>query len=103
SPAVLGAIRSRGVPLVMTLHDLKLACPAYSMLTHDGVCERCRGGRYYQALLHRCLKGSVALSAWVMLESYLHRLLGSYERNVDRFLVPSRFFLDKFAEWGFGR
>ena len=101
SPAVLGAIRARGIPLVMTLHDLKLACPAYSMLTHDGVCERCRGGRYYQALVHRCMKGSVALSAWVMLESYVHRVLGSYEGNVDRFVVPSRFFLRKFREWGF--
>ena len=36
-----------------------------------------------------------------MLESYLHRLLGSYLRNVDRFLVPSRFYLRKLVEWGF--
>lgn len=101
SPAVLGAVRARGIPLVMTLHDLKLACPAYSMLSHDGVCERCRGGRLYQVLLQRCMKGSAALSALIMVESYLHRLLGSYLRNVDRFIVPSRFFLRKFVEWGF--
>jgi glycosyltransferase involved in cell wall biosynthesis len=85
----------------MTLHDLKIACPAYSMLSHDGVCERCRNGRLYQVVTHRCMKGSLALSALVMVESYLHRLLGSYLRNVDRFLVPSRFYLHKLAEWGF--
>jgi glycosyltransferase involved in cell wall biosynthesis len=101
SPAILSVVRSRGIPLVMTLHDLKLACPAYSMLSHDGVCERCRGGRLYQVLLQRCMKGSAALSALVMVESYLHRLLGSYLRNVDRFIVPSRFFLRKFEEWGY--
>jgi glycosyltransferase involved in cell wall biosynthesis len=50
---------------------------------------------------HRCMKGSLALSALVMLESYLHRLLGSYLGNVDKFLVPSRFYLTKLREWGF--
>ena len=101
SPSILGLVRARGIPLVMTLHDLKIACPAYSMLSHDGVCERCRNGRLYQVVTHRCMKGSLALSALVMVESYLHRLLGSYLRNVDRFLVPSRFYLHKLVEWGF--
>jgi glycosyltransferase involved in cell wall biosynthesis len=101
SPSILGLVRSRGIPLVMTLHDLKIACPAYSMLTHDGICERCKDGRLYQVVTNRCMKGSLALSALVMLESYLHLALGSYLRNVDRFLVPSRFYLHKLVEWGF--
>ena len=101
SPSIFGLVRARGIPLVMTLHDLKLACPAYSMLTHDGICERCKDGRLYQVVTNRCMKGSLALSALVMLESYLHRMLGSYMRNVDRFLVPSRFYLQKLVEWGF--
>jgi glycosyltransferase involved in cell wall biosynthesis len=86
----------------MTLHDLKIACPAYSMLTHDGICERCRDGRLHQVVTNRCMKGSVLLSALVMAESYLHRRLGSYA-SVDRFLVPSRFYLEKLVEWGFAR
>jgi glycosyltransferase involved in cell wall biosynthesis len=101
SPSILGLVHRRSIPLVMTLHDLKIACPAYSMLTHDGICERCRDGRLYQVLTNRCMKGSVALSALVMIESYLHLLLGSYWRNVDRFVVPSRFYLRKMREWGF--
>jgi glycosyltransferase involved in cell wall biosynthesis len=101
SPSILGLVRARGIPLVMTLHDLKIACPAYSMLSHDGVCERCRDGRLYQVVKHRCMKGSLALSALVMVESYLHLMLGSYVRNVDRFLVPSRFYLRKLVEWGY--
>jgi glycosyltransferase involved in cell wall biosynthesis len=71
------------------------------MLTHDGICERCKDGRLYQVVTNRCMKGSLALSALVMLESYLHLALGSYLRNVDRFLVPSRFYLHKLVEWGF--
>jgi glycosyltransferase involved in cell wall biosynthesis len=101
SPSILGLVRARGIPLVMTLHDLKIACPAYTMLSHDGVCERCRDGRLYQVVTHRCMKGSLALSALVMIESYLHLLLRSYLRNVDRFVVPSRFYQQKLTEWGY--
>jgi glycosyltransferase involved in cell wall biosynthesis len=101
SPSILGLVRARGIPLVMTLHDLKIACPAYTMLSRDGVCERCRDGRLYQVVTHRCMKGSLALSALVMFESYLHLWLRSYLRNVDRFIVPSRFYLEKLVEWGF--
>jgi glycosyltransferase involved in cell wall biosynthesis len=103
SPSILGLLHSRGIPTVMTLHDLKIACPAYNMLAADGICERCKGGRLHNVLLHRCIKRSVSLSAVVMLESMLHRLLGSYRNHVSRFVVPSRFNIDKFCEWGFPR
>lgn len=101
SPAILAVIHGRGIPLVMTLHDLKLACPAYSMLARDGVCERCRGGRLFNVFTQRCMKNNPLLSFLVMVESYLHRFLRSYVDNVDRFLVPSRFYMEKFVEWGF--
>jgi glycosyltransferase involved in cell wall biosynthesis len=52
---------------------------------------------------HRCIKGSAALSAVVLAETVLHRMLGSYRKHIDRFVVPSRFYIDKFCEWGWPR
>jgi glycosyltransferase involved in cell wall biosynthesis len=103
SPAIFGVLRHAGIPTVLTLHDLKIACPAYKMLTHDGVCERCKGGALYNVVLHRCIKDSLAVSTLVLLESMVHRLLGCYQKNVDRFIVPSRFYIEKFIEWGWPR
>ncbi len=103
SPSVLPLIREATIPLVMTLHDLKIACPAYRMLNQRGICEQCKGGKNYNVLLNRCIKGSVLGSAVIMLESYLHRWLKTYEKNVDRFIVPSRFYLEKFIDWGWNR
>lgn len=100
SPSILGVLRSYGVPTFLTLHDLKIACPAYNMLSHDGICERCKGGRLQNVFLNRCVKGSATLSAVVMLEAILHRMLGSYRKNVDQFIVPSRFYIRKLIEWG---
>jgi len=103
SPSILGLLKARGIPVVLTLHDLKIACPAYNMLAPDGVCERCRGGRLYNVVVHKCIKGSTALSGLVMLEAVLHRLLGSYRDCVSRFIVPSRFYIEKLVEWGMPR
>lgn len=100
SPSILGLLRRQGIPTVITLHDLKIACPAYQMLTHDGICERCRGGHLYNVVRHRCIKHSTALSALVMLEAVVHRLIGTYRRYVDAFIVPSQFYIAKLSEWG---
>lgn len=103
SPSVFGVLKQHGVPVVLTLHDLKLACPAYSMFTHDGICERCKKKKLYNIVIHRCVKRSVLLSSIVMVEAILHKLLRSYENNVDRFVVPSLFYLEKMIEWGWER
>lgn len=103
SPSILGLLKRRGVPTVLTLHDLKIACPAYNMLARDGVCERCKGGKLYNVVTNRCIGGSALMSAVVGLEALLHKLLGSYRRCVDLFIVPSQFYIDKFCEWGMPR
>jgi glycosyltransferase involved in cell wall biosynthesis len=103
SPAILPMLRKRGIPVVMTVHDLKLACPAYTMIVENRSCERCRGGKIYNVMVHRCIKGSLALSSLVFLETLAHRLLHLYDANVNRFVVPSRFMLEKLVEWGWRR
>lgn len=101
SPSILGLLKRRNVPVVLTLHDLKIACPAYSMLAPDGVCERCRGGRIHNVVTNRCIKGSLALSSVAFAEAALHRVMGTYEKCVNRFVVPSRFYIGKLVEWGY--
>ena len=47
--------------------------------------------------------GSAALSSLIMVETFVHRLLRLYDANVSRFVVPSRFVLEKLVEWGWAR
>jgi glycosyltransferase involved in cell wall biosynthesis len=100
SPSVLVELHRQAIPVVLTLHDLKLVCPAYKMHTQGVVCERCRGGALRNVVKNRCIKNSAAMSALVWLESTVHKALDLYMSTVTRFVVPSRFFLQKFAEWG---
>jgi glycosyltransferase involved in cell wall biosynthesis len=100
SPSILPLLRKRGIPTVMTAHDLKIACPAYKMFNQHGICERCKHGNLFNVAVNRCLHGSLALSTLIMLESSVHRLLGLYRDNLDRVIVPSKFYGQKLAEWG---
>jgi glycosyltransferase involved in cell wall biosynthesis len=103
SPSIVRTLHTAGIPTVMTAHDLKIACPAYKMLNQTGVCERCKTGSLLNVVKHRCIKDSLGASAVVMLESSLHRLLQTYQTKLSRIVVPSRFFLEKFVEWGWSR
>ena len=98
SPAIYSMLAACGIPTVQTVHDLKLACPAYRMLTHDGVCERCLGGNQRNVVFHKCIKNSYSLSSLVYLEAKLHATLRTYERYVDKLVAPSHFVKDKLIE-----
>lgn len=99
TPSILDALQSANVPVVQTLHDYKLICSSYLLFADGKVCERCRGGRHYQAALRRCHHGSISKSALGVVEMTVHALRGSY-RSVRRFLCPSRFLRDKHREFG---
>lgn len=103
SPSILDTLHRAGIPAVMTAHDLKIACPAYKMLNRTGVCERCNGGSLVNVVRHRCVRDSLGASAVVLLESSLHRWRQTYRNRLSRIVVPSRFFLEKFVEWGWPR
>jgi glycosyltransferase involved in cell wall biosynthesis len=101
SPSILPVLARHGVPAVMTLHDLRLLCPAIHMLRRGEVCERCRGGRFYEAVLGPCVKDSRAASALAAVETAHQSWRHLYPRYVRRFLCPSRFLRAKHIEWGF--
>ncbi len=101
SPSIIDALKDEGVPIVMTLHDYKLVCPAYRLYNEGGTCNECGGGRYYKAFFNRCAKGSFLKSAVNTFEMYLHhKILGIYEK-VDVFIPSSRFLASKIEEMGF--
>jgi glycosyltransferase involved in cell wall biosynthesis len=103
SPAILPVLTQAGIPAVMTAHDLKIACPNYKMLNHTGVCERCNAGSVLNVVRHRCVRDSLAASVIVAAESGLQRTMQIYRKHLAKVVVPSRFFLEKFVEWGWSR
>jgi len=86
---------------VMTLHDLRLLCPAIHMLRDGKVCEDCKGGNLHRAVVGKCVKESRAASLLAAVETGHQRWRGLYENVVEKFLCPSDFYRQKFIEWGY--
>jgi glycosyltransferase involved in cell wall biosynthesis len=101
SPSIIDALREARVPCVHTLHDYKVVCPSYTLFTEGRACERCSGGRFHHAILHRCVRDGLAPSAAAFVESTFHRSRGTLERGIRVFVSPSRFLAAKIAEMGF--
>ncbi len=79
SHSVLLELRSKGVPVVSLLSDFQAICPNTFLVRDGETCTRCFGGKYYHALLGRCVKDSFAASALAMCEGYLHKARHVYE------------------------
>jgi len=100
SPSIFGALRRHRIPTVLTLHDYKLVCPSSLMFANGSICERCRGGKFYHAVLQGCVHGSHLKGAFCATESYLHTALGLYKKGVDIYVAPSQFMKGQMAKFG---
>jgi glycosyltransferase involved in cell wall biosynthesis len=100
SVSAFGPLRKRGIPIILTVHDLKPMCANYRMYVDGHVCEACKGGKYYNCFKNRCNEGSLGKSLINTVEMYFHHARGYYDW-VDRYIVLSKFFRDKMLEWGF--
>jgi glycosyltransferase involved in cell wall biosynthesis len=102
--AILKPANDLGIPIVYTLHDYKLICPAYHFYTEKkGVCESCRGGAQWNCLVNRCTHGSLAMDALYAVNGLLQWHGGQPRNAIARFVAPCRFIVEKFAEHGFAR
>jgi glycosyltransferase involved in cell wall biosynthesis len=97
--SILEPLRRAGIPVVQTLHDFKLICPVYSLVSHGRHCEACQGRHYWRALPRTCNRGSLARTALSVVESYTSRALGSWS-GVDHFMAVSDFQREKLVRYG---
>ncbi len=100
SPSLYGIARSLHIPVVQTLHNFRLLCPQ-AMLVRDGqVCTDCVGRGPWRAVLHRCYRGSFAQTAVTATMLALHRIRGSWNHDVSRYIVLNRTCRDLFVAGG---
>ena len=90
SPAAYYACRSERVPVVQTLHNFRLRCPAGTMFHHGEACDDCAGGMR-KAVAQGCYRNSRAQTAAVALMLGAHCAMRTYQRIVDAYSAPSAF------------
>jgi glycosyltransferase involved in cell wall biosynthesis len=101
SPAGYYACRKSGVPVVQTLHNYRLLCPAAMLFRAGRACEEClRGGLPWPAIRHACYHASRPQTAAVAAMLWLHGWLRTWEKGIDVFIALNEFCRRKFIEGG---
>jgi glycosyltransferase involved in cell wall biosynthesis len=101
SPCVFAASNEADVPVVQTLHNFRLLCPAATFFRQGHVCEECAEHGLWRGVAHGCYHDSHAQTASVALMLTTHRVLGTWEDKIDRYIAPSEFTRWKFVEASF--
>lgn len=100
SPSLYWSAARHRVPVVQTLHNFRLLCPQAIFLRNGKICEDCIGKIPWRAITHKCYRASSAQSAVVTCMLAAHRLIGTYQERVTRYIVLNRFARDKYIEGG---
>lgn len=99
--SILYEAEKRNIPVVWTLHDYQIICPNYTLLSHGKICERCRHN-YLAPLFQRCVKNSFQASLVSAFEKIINDIQKT-DKKIALYLSPSKFLINKFAEFGIDR
>ncbi len=100
SAAVLSSARGAGAAVVATLHNYRLLCPQGQFLRDGRTCEDCLGKVPWRGVAHACYRDSRAATLPIAAGIQVHRTLGSWNRNVARFVALTGFASRKLVEGG---
>ena len=101
SPSAYSACRKAGVPVVQALHNPRLVCASANFYRDGHLCQDCLGKTPpWPAVVHRCYRHSAIQSAVVASMLTVHRVLQTWPRMVDIFVVPTEFYRKKYIEAG---
>lgn len=100
SPAAYYACREAGVPVVQTLQNYRLFCPAALFFRDGKVCEECFEHSLWRGVRYGCYRGSRLQTGVVALMLAVHRARLTWTRMVNHFIAPSQFARSKLIAAG---
>ncbi len=100
SPSVHGAAKSLNIPTIQHLHNFRLGCLNAYLFREGKICKACLGKNPWRGIVYGCYRNSrpASLAVWNMIT--YNRWRGTWLRDVDGFIAPSRFTANKLVEIG---
>lgn len=102
SPSAYYACHELNIPVVQTLDNQRLICPAASFYRDGKLCLDCLGKTLaLPGVLHACYHNSHSHTAVVASMLAFHRWLGTWQTKIDVYLCSTNFYRDLFVQAGF--
>ncbi|MBU2576661.1 MAG: glycosyltransferase family 4 protein [Nanoarchaeota archaeon] len=100
SPSAYYACKDAGVPVVQTLHNFRLFCVNGLLLRKGKVCEDCLRKVPWRGAIRGCYRNSIFYSAPVALTEFIHKVIGTWNDNVNAYIALTEFGREKYIEGG---
>lgn len=100
SPSIFDACREAAVPVVQTLHNFRLLCPAATFFRDGKICEECRESSLWRSVRHACYRKSYSATAMIAVMLMVHRRARTWIDGVNAHIALSQFSRRKFIEGG---
>jgi glycosyltransferase involved in cell wall biosynthesis len=92
SPSAYYACRRAHVPVVQTLHNYRLGCPKATYYRNGHLCTDCHGKVLpWPGVVHACYRASRGATGVVGLMNSFHRVLRTWDRQVNEYIALSEF------------
>ena len=92
TPSIFPVLRKHHVPILFTVHDYRIVCPAYTFRNGNGkICEECQGKYFYKCFTHTCTKGNKVMSLVMAAEQYFRNFFFNPAKYIDGFIYVSNF------------
>lgn len=101
SNAVVEILVKHKIPIVQSVHEFRLLCPAYTCLDSNlEICEQCADTIFKRGCIKkRCIKGSIATSLVAVAECWTRDMFYNYQKKFSAFIMVSQFIRDKHIEY----
>lgn len=95
TPSIFPVLKKYHIPVLFTIHDYRIVCPAYTFRDGSGrICEDCQGRHFYKCFTHTCCKSNKLMSAVMAAEQYFRNAFFNPARYIDGFIYVSNFAKD---------
>jgi glycosyltransferase involved in cell wall biosynthesis len=100
SPSVYDACQDAGVPVVQTLHNYRLLCPAGVFFRNGQTCEECVTHNLLRGVRYGCYRGSRSATATIALMLAVNRMRRAWLDKIARYITLTNFARQKFVIGG---
>lgn len=92
TPSIFPVLKKYNIPILFTVHDYRIVCPAYTFRNGKGqICEECQGKYFYKCFTNSCCKGSKLMSMVMAAEQYFRNKFFNPAQFIDGFIYVSNF------------
>jgi glycosyltransferase involved in cell wall biosynthesis len=100
SPSAYYAAKAEGIPIIQSLRNYRLFCPAATFSRNGQICEKCSKKSFFWSIIHGCYHNSRIKTGALTTMLVIHHFMKTWQKKVDVYIANTKFSKKKFIQGG---